>query len=35
VGFRFTFAATGIVLLLLFAWLALQWRKPAAPAAIA
>jgi MFS family permease len=35
VGFRFTFAATGIVLLFLFAWLVLQWRKPAAPAAFA
>jgi DHA1 family multidrug resistance protein-like MFS transporter len=35
VGFRFTFAATGIVLLLLFAWLVLQWRKPAVPAAFA
>ena len=28
-GFRWTFAATGIVLLMLFAWLAWQWRKPA------
>jgi DHA1 family multidrug resistance protein-like MFS transporter len=31
-GFRVTFFGTGVILLLLFVWLAVQWRRPAGAA---